>query len=164
MYRSKISVGSTPLTVINLNNNYGFDNINYDFDANPNLIVDEERQNGEGCSLPTKIYNIPTVDTSNLTIKDIELKLNFLNYANPKNMIIWLEIKNSAYNGSALPSDDKFFINNAATRYSSNTELSSYISALDSMNPIPGSSTSGIAKLYLLNQENTLVPSIYSNI
>ena len=154
VYRSKISVGSTPLTVINLNNNYGFDNINYDFDANPNLIVDEERQNGEGCSLPTKIYNIPTVDTSNLTIKDIELKLNFLNYANPKNMIIWLEIKNSAYNGSALPSDDKFFINNAATRYSSNTELSSYISALDSMNPIPGSSTSGIAKLYLLNQEH----------
>jgi hypothetical protein len=154
VYRSRISVGSTPLTVIGLNNRYGFDNINYDFDANPNLVVDEEIENREGCSLSTKIYNIPTIATSNLTIKDIELKLNFLNYANPKNMIVWLEIKNPAFSGAALPSGNKFFICNNDTDYSSNTQLSSYLSTLDSMNPIPGSPTSGIAKLYLLNQEH----------
>jgi hypothetical protein len=153
VYQSKISLNSTPLTVIDLNNRYGFDNINYDANSNPNIVVDEINDNNRGCSLPTQNYGIPTVSTSNLTIKDIEVKLNFLNYANPKNMVVWLEIKNSAYNGGDLPSNDKFFISNDPANYSSNTELSSYISVLDSMNPIPGSPTTGISKLYLLNQE-----------
>ena len=155
VYRSRISLASAQISLEFNNNRYGFDNINTDATLNPNIVVGEDVGNEAVCYLPTRYYTIPTgVSPPILILKDIEVKLNFLNYANPKNMVIWLEVKNSAYDGSSLRSNDKFFISNDATNYSSNTTLSSYMSTLDSMNPIPGSPTPGIAKLHLLNQEH----------
>jgi hypothetical protein len=152
VYRSRISLASAPISLDFNNNRYGYDNINSDATLNPNVKVGEDVGNEAACSLPTRYYQMPQqVIPSDLTLKDIEIKLNFLNYANPKNMVIWLEVKNSAYDGSSLPSDEKFFISNDSSNYSYNTALSSYLSTLDSMNPIP---ISGTAKLYLLNQEH----------
>ena len=161
VYRSRISLAGAPVSLEFNNNRYGYDNVNSDATLNPNVEVNEDYGNEGVCYLPTRYYKMPQgVVPASLILKDIEIKLNFLSYANPKNMVIWLEVKNSAYNGSPLPANDKFFISNDSTNYSSNTTLSSYLSTLDSMNPIPGSPTAGIAKLYLLNQEHI---SNYSN-
>jgi hypothetical protein len=152
VYRSRISLASAQISLDFNNNRYGYDNINADATLNPNVKVDEYVGNEAACSLPTRYYTIPTgVSPPILILKDIEIKLNFLNYPNPKNMIVWLEVKNSTYDSSSLPSDEKFFISNDSSNYSSNAALSSYMSTLDSMNPIP---TEGTAKLYLLNQEH----------
>lgn len=37
-------------------------------------------------------WNLRNPRINNLTIKDIEVKLNFLNYVNTKNLVIWLEV------------------------------------------------------------------------
>ena len=40
-----------------------------------------------------KNINLRNPRINNLTIKDVEIKLNFLNYVNTKNLIIWLEVE-----------------------------------------------------------------------
>lgn len=105
---------------------------------------------GTSCGQASRIYGFPSSGTvDSLYIKDIEIKLNFLNYANPKNLIIYLDIINS---GITTPSTSVLFADNRPiTSFSSNTDLSSYLSNLTSMN---FHVASNISRIYLLNQEH----------
>jgi hypothetical protein len=96
------------------------------------------------CNFPYS-YNYKLIDhpdTSNLLIEDIEIRLNFLNYPNPKNLVIYLEVS-----GNPLPSPNynQIYHNYDNNKSSDNRDLQTYMDALSAMN-------SG-NKLYLLNAE-----------
>jgi hypothetical protein len=101
--------------------------------------------------IPTAVYGmVPsslsvTLDT--LTIQDLELKINFLNYPNPKNLIFALEIHNPGL--PADPDFNKIFIHNKTN--SNNTELTEYVTSLNSTNTTTNPNSKII---YLYNQEN----------
>lgn len=113
-------------------------------------------------------------------IKDIEIKLNFLNYVNTKNLVVWLEVDyDSDEQKTRYPPDAKkpssplrasqefldqsfdanlYCVSGVSTASSlsalnslNNPTLSNYISALTDMN---SNKQSTPLKLYLLNQEN----------
>lgn len=125
----------------------------------PNFIIDDIDNtwrlydSAGGCGEMYMEYNFPrtgvvsTVDS--LYIKDIEVKLNYLNYPNPKNLIVWLDIKNPgipSVTSSGLFSDHK-----SISDFSSNSSLQSYFNALSGMNTHTAGS---ISRIYLLNQEH----------
>jgi len=136
-------------------------------------------------SLPDKIqlpdgrmqFRIPRVNA--FGIKDIEIKLNFLNYVNTKNMVVWLDVEyasaedSSRFGSTANPppsplkSSEEFldqtlnpriFFGNYKPNQTSidgslnNTKVESYLKDLVGMNS-PSGLPGNIFKLVLLNQE-----------
>ena len=100
--------------------------------------------------IPTVAYGMlpssASVNLDTLTIKDIELKINFLNYPNPKNLIFALEIHNAS-----LPEEPDFnniFIHNNKTN--TNSDITNYINLLNTTNTTTAPNT---RVLYLYNQE-----------
>lgn len=139
-------------------NNYGYKNYNGANNLDPNFVVDENPNNwtsiydyGLDCSLvSTKTYGFADPNVlNNLYIQDIEVKINFLNYPNPKNLVIWLDVYNpSVSNPSTSTMLDS---TDPALFTSTNPELTSYYNAIQSMN----ATTPGIVStIYLLNQEH----------
>lgn len=126
----------------------------------------------------SKHTRIPKIN--NLNIKDIEVKLNFLNYVNTKNLIVWLDIEydpkekavRSAATDSPLILRSKDFINQTINQnvffgdyiynqskinISANSGLNDYLKNLLNFNSVSGLDNSNF-KLVLLNQE-----TIYDN-
>jgi len=136
-------------------------------------------------SLPEKIqlpdgrmqFRIPRVN--GFGIKDIEVKLNFLNYVNTKNMVVWLDV--DYCDGEAAPRfsskanpppsplrsseefldqtfDPRIFFGNYSTNQNritgslNNTKMENYLKDLVGINSPSGASGSSF-KLVLLNQE-----------
>lgn len=122
----------------------GFDSVNVSIDPGSNTDlkiydVSDGWDNSDSCPLSKQDYGI-SVGAASKLIKDIEVKLNFLNYPNPKNLLIWLDVNNPSLTG--LPTSNKYFVSNNIT----SSELDSYRTATTLYN--------GFSKLYLLNQEN----------
>lgn len=117
---------------------------------------------------------------NNFGIKDIEVKLNFLNYVNTKNLVVWLEVdydtdeRNLRYPpdakqpSSPLRSNKEFIdqsfspnlfsISGVSDSLSSlkninNSEVYNYLNSLTDMNSKSTKNDTSL-KLYLLNQEN----------
>jgi hypothetical protein len=89
------------------------------------------------CDRDTNVtYYLNNID--NLRIKDLEVKLNFLNYPNPKNLIIWLEV----YRPQGLQQSDSWWNLNY---------YPDYVKKLQSLNANINDKTK---VLYLLNQES----------
>ena len=130
---------------------YGHRSHNRDHKLDPNFKISIENNwtnTMDGlvpCSNgPLTIYTIPeTGILDNLTIKDIEVKLNFLNYINPKNLIVWLDVlPGSTYSAPTNTVESK-----PITDFSSdNTSLNNYYNSLLNLN--------SSKKTYLLNQEH----------
>jgi hypothetical protein len=152
IYQSRIYVTSDTTIPISVDRRYGYKNL-LTFDE-PNFITEDIRNqwsvNGEvdeftgteSCVLPTKKYIFPNNITDNTTIRDIEIKINFLNYPNPKNLIIWLDVKNPSISRNQ-ESSYRDSINNP--------DLTKFISDIENLNTTTSPDT---LRLYLLNQEN----------
>lgn len=99
--------------------------------------------------IPTVVYGMvpstATVNLDTLTIQDIEIKINFLNYPNPKNLVFALEIHNPSL--PAEPDFSKIFIHN---KNSSNTEITDYINLINTSNTTTKPNT---RLIYLYNQD-----------
>jgi len=151
IYQSRIYVTSDTTIPISVDRRYGYKNL-LTFDE-PNFITEDIRNqwsvNGEvdeftgteSCVLPTKKYIFPTDITDNTTIRDIEIKINFLNYPNPKNLIIWLDVKNPK-----MPREGSSYRDSI-----NNPDLTKFISDVENLNTTTSPDT---LRLYLLNQEN----------
>ena len=168
IYQSRIYVTSDTTIPISVDRRYGYKNL-LTFDE-PNFITEDIRNqwsvNGEvdeftgaeSCVLPTKKYTFPfdldsnTGVTGPLVISDIELKINFLNYPNPKNLIVWLDVKNSAIpvrrDSNSLYLYNTYFLGKNSI---DNLDLNKFISDVETMNNTILPNT---LRLYLLNQEN----------
>jgi hypothetical protein len=141
-------------------------------------------------SLPEKIasrdgrkhFRIPRVN--GFGIKDIEVKLNFLNYVNTKNIVVWLDVDLVSSEQAArfsststVPSsplrnnkefldqtlDPRIFFGNYSPGHASlsgalyNSQIENYITDLVGMNSPPtgdSQQAGGKFKLFLLNQES----------
>ena len=130
-------------------NKYGYRNYNYDQKLNSNYVIDSYvdswtsmYDSSSDCGgLSQTTYGFPATGVlDNLYIKDIDIKLNFLNYANPKELIIWLDVISTS--GSSASIDLMQY--RPAGNYSANSLLNTYNDAINS------SST----RIYLLNQEH----------
>ena len=123
-----------------------------------------------------KHYRIPRVN--DFGIKDIEVKLNFLNYVNTKNLVVWLEVDygetetKGRFNSTSSPPSSplksttqfidqtidsktmygKWRQNEASISGINNTSVADYLTSLTQMNSNDSDSTT--FKLFLLNQEN----------
>ena len=145
------------------NLNFGYRNINgisaktqeYIDDLYIEEYLDIENEETFTCqedinSIPTVAYGMVTsagtVNIDTLTIQDIELKINFLNYPNPKNLIFALEIHNPSL--PAEPNFDNIFINN---KTSVNRDIIDYVNLLNKTNTSAAPNT---RILYLYNQES----------
>lgn len=149
------------------NMNYGYRNVNgvsttaqeYIDDLYIEEYLDTEHKETFICKedvnelyggIPTIVYGmVPSAGTVNLdtlTIQDIELKINFLNYPNPKNLIFALEIHNPSL--PAEPNFDNIFINN---KTSVNRDIIDYVNLLNKTNTSAAPNT---RILYLYNQES----------
>lgn len=84
-------------------------------------------------------------DADSLTIQDIEVRINFLNYPNPKNLVIYLEVSGNPIPNLA-PDYNKIYAEYKDYSSLGPTELQTYITALNTMN------TNN--RLYLLNGDN----------
>jgi hypothetical protein len=94
----------------------------------------------------SKYYSlIDHPDTSSLTIEDIEVRVNFLNYPNPKNLVMYLEVTGNSM-PNPQPDYTKFYREYKDASTLGPVELQNYIGALNTMN-------SG-NRLYLLNGDN----------
>jgi hypothetical protein len=108
-------------------------------------------------SPPRVIYSFIPGIIDSLTLKDLEIKLNFLNYPNPKNLIVALEVKASGLSGilnsNIGVSGEKLFVNNKEASQLTSLPLSGqqYISNIKNMNTNQQADT---ATIYLLNQEH----------
>jgi hypothetical protein len=139
-------------------NAYGYRNYN-DPKANAHYIMDgyldswDISENFNGVGESQTIYGFPATGTleplSGLYIKDINIKLNFLNYTNPKELIIWLDIIPSGSLPSS-PSVTDLMNSRTISDYSTNTSLINYYNNLNDLNTLNGSNT---RRIYLLNQE-----------
>jgi hypothetical protein len=98
--------------------------------------------------IATTMYSFPPNILNNLTIQDLELKINFINYPNPKNMILALEIFNDTL--PALPDFNKLFISNNKES-TGIPDLDTYLSKIAENNANTSSSSRTI---YLYNQES----------
>jgi len=159
IYSSKIIVTENPAdSGQQYRNHYGYRNYN-DPTYEPNFIVDDVDNTWRvddspfGCGEIYMKYGFPLTGTistvDNLYIKDVEVKLNYLNYPNPKNLIVWLDIKNAgipSVTSSGLFSDYK-----SISDFSSNSNLQSYFNALSGMNT---HTIGSMSRIYLLNQEH----------
>lgn len=77
------------------------DSITYAFAVTGPASLPSEVMGSDG----RKHIRIPTVE--NFGIKDIEVKLNFFNYVNTKNLVIWLEVNPDGTEGQARKKDEK---------------------------------------------------------
>lgn len=93
-------------------------------------------------------YAIDRPDIDNLIIENIEVKINNLNYPNPKHIVLWLEVINDSIPQQTPNKTHSNFIDIASI---SNTDLQQYMTALQQMN---SSSDSRIKRLYLLNRDS----------
>lgn len=147
--------------------NHGYRNLNgtsyrgqeYIDDLYINQYLDIENEDTFKCEedinqlyggIPTAVYGMlpatSSVNLDTLTIQDIELKINFLNYPNPKNLIFALEIHNPSL--PAEPDFNSIFIHNNKTN--TNSDITAYINLLNTSNTTPAANT---RVLYLYNQE-----------
>jgi hypothetical protein len=117
----------------------------------------DSRSSFTGQDVPPKLtYSFLPGVIDSLTLKDLEIKLNFLNYPNPKNLIIALEVKvaglSGILNSNTGVSGEKLFINNKESSQLASLPPSDqqYISNVKNMNTNQQSDT---ATIYLLNQE-----------
>jgi hypothetical protein len=147
--------------------NHGYRNLNgtsyrgqeYIDDLYINQYLDIENEETFKCQeninelyggIPTAVYGMlpatSTVNLDTLTVQDIELKINFLNYPNPKNLIFALEIHNPS-----LPADPDFsriFVNSNKTN--TNSDITNYVNLLNTTNT---TTTPNARVLYLYNQD-----------
>ena len=157
-YKSTIDISNIAYKSMNqYANHYGYRNYNYNLKSDPNFLVDDpvsdlkffNSYNGSGYI--TSTYTIPPKNSdffNSLKIQDLEVKLNFLNYINPKNLIIWLDIK------PYLPAEiSDSMVTNSGTGLLTNYREINTISSLTSYNNNLQSQNSGL-RLYLLNQEH----------
>lgn len=159
-FKSRIEINSYSVGVgaSQFNPNYGY--------RNPNLTILEETddfivsQDTESmvdfnCDfVPTMGYSfISSSKLGSLTIKDLEVKLNFINYPNPKQLIVYLDVN---YNGTVTEdATGKIFKNYlSASDVSSGTPsgFSAYYSSIVSLNA--ASPSVGGKRLYLLNRDS----------
>lgn len=106
-------------------------------------------------------------ETLGLTIQDIEVRLNFLNYVNTKNLMVWLEAdlapvaaKNKCTEQNQ-PNKNDLFINGTNFINNLNPEVSGYVQSLTDLNASllscpteAGGTASAKLKLFLLNKEH----------
>lgn len=151
-YTSNIKLVNNPTPESQQYSKYGYRSYNYDFKSDPNYVVDSSIDSWTSiydysydCGGSTQTtYGFPATGTlDNLYIKDIEIKLNFLNYANPKELIVWLDVTSSSGSSSTID----LMAYRAASNFSSNTDLTNYYNAIDNLNSIT-------TRIYLLNQEH----------
>ncbi len=110
-------------------------------------IISSDISNNFYPGIATSLYSLTTNTLNGLTIEDLEIKINFLNYPNPRNIILALEITNP--NMPALPDFNKIFISNNKQQ-TGISELDTYLGSVSSMN-----TTSGQSRIiYLYNQES----------
>jgi len=123
-----------------------------DNETEESFVCEPQLDNLAGDCYPgiaTSMYSLPEGGgINNLFIEDLEIKINFLNYPNPKNMILALEIFNPTL--PALPEFNKIFISNDK-QTTGVADLDTYISAINTMN----TSTDERSRIiYLYNQES----------
>ena len=142
---------------------YGYRNVNgvspKDYQSIDDIVVDDYLTNSDTPETfqgplfaPTTTYTFISGVLDDLTVKDLELKLNFLNYPNPKNLAIALEVIPSGSINS--PDSEKIFINHRTDQEldSLPSSITDYINKLKTMNNLTTNS-SGIV-LYLFNKES----------
>ena len=98
------------------------------------------------------VYGIDRPDIDSLTIRDIEVRINNLNYPNIKHMVVWLEASNAAWSGinnttDILDNPNQIDISTVGSQFA---DLAAYRTALINMNANPDPST---RRLYLLNRD-----------
>lgn len=103
--------------------------------------------------LPKIIYGFISASMDTMTIKDIEIKINHINYPNPKNLVFALEVRNDNISDMADLDMPKILINYKTQQNITdlnNSELTSYINTVKSFhqNSDPNSLT-----IYFFNQE-----------
>ena len=112
------------------NNHYGYKNYN-DPKLESSFVINNSEDPwtsvydySTSCGSLSQIdYGFPDAGVlDKLYVKDIEIKLNFLNYANPKELIIWLDITSSSGASSSL---DLMQYKNLSN-FSGNASLSGY--------------------------------------
>lgn len=103
-----------------------------------------------GKDINTITYGINRSDLDDLVIKDIEIKINNLNYPNPKQLCVWLEVERDQ---SLDDPETKIHTNFTDLSKIANTGLRQYMQNLRDMNSyIPDNPKK--KKLYLLNRDN----------
>lgn len=183
-YKSSISITKNPFDYFkDTDHNYGVRNWNGIGYRSQELVDDfiVDRDTGYpalfDCDFnPTVRYQFTNDSIDNLKIEDIEIKLDFINHANPKNLIVALEVYNpgladddgnkaesvfaslsflqdKVFTSGSVTADDPTTIANTMGAPSSlpQTGLINYISLLQSMNRTLNPKTK---ILYLLNQES----------
>jgi hypothetical protein len=164
-FSSQIVISSTATSYSTEHNpNYGFRNPNgYDVRYLTEEVDDfqmdrvEELRGDFICGFtPVATYsfiNSSKVDT--LKIKDIEVKLNFLNYPNPKNLIVYLEVQNDTM--STVPSTEPTKLFNKYIQPSdlsdSAPNIESYMSAVSGLHNPPWLPQDK-KRIYLLNRDS----------
>lgn len=132
-------------------NKYGYRSYNNDPKLDSNYVINSSTDTwtsiydySSSCGGSTETtYGFPATGTlDNLYIKDIEIKLNFLNYANPKELIVWLDVVSSSGSSSTID----LMKHRPSSDFSNNTSLINYYNAIYNLN----TST----RIYLLDQEH----------
>lgn len=136
-------------------NNYGYKNYN-DPKLDSNFVINNSEDSwtsiydySNSCGGLSQIdYAFPSTGIlNNLYIKNIDIKLNFLNYVNPKELIVWLDITSSS---QSSPSSGLIQYKGISD-FTGNSSLSNYYNVLTNMN---SSSDPKTVRAYLLNQEH----------
>ena len=157
-YTSQISIVSNPRSESEQYfHKWGYRNYNAASNLDPNFVVDQidsswesiyDYNNDCGVSSTTSygFTNLEFLDS--LSIKDIEVKINFLNYPNPKNLIVWLDVINTSISPNVASS--ALLDSRDIASFSDNSELTSYYNNINAMND----NIAGRRRIYLLNQEH----------
>jgi hypothetical protein len=145
-------------------NGFGFYNVNSNRQLNPNYICDDfplnswrninqkkdfiEKVDTKSINSSYTTYKIPKdYMEKDIEISDIEVKLNFLNYPNLKNLAIWLEV----YGGDEKDNDP--MVSNSGIFINSYQSRAAYFQpVIDYNNNLSSLMNSG-NRIYLLNQE-----------
>jgi len=165
-FSSQIAISSTSTDVSSASQheyNYGFRNLNgYDIRGIEENIDDFQMNRTEEligdftCGFtPIAEYSFTNSSKLNdLKIKDIEVKLNFLNYPNPKNLIVYLEVQNDNMAGVSSPNTDKLFKNyiQPSELSNSNVFMQTYMNNISGLHSPAGLPTN-IKRIYLLNRD-----------
>lgn len=137
------------------NYNYGYRDTNTFYAKESDEYASEIRNGtqefdytGFACGINGIAYGINRSDLDDLYIENIEIKINNLNYPNPKHLCIWLEVTSSV-EIPALPQNQNIETN--FSNYVSEPSLLSYMTSLQNMNT---SSNPFKRQIYLLNRES----------
>jgi len=156
VYSSRITIKENPTdSSQQYRNHYGYRNYN-DPTYEPNFVIKDAENSWvsdtspSGCGETYVEYGFPATGiVDNLYIKDIEVKLNHLNYPNPKNLIVWMDVKNPSVPN--ITSSGLFLDPKNISDFSSNSSLQSYFNTLSGMNT---HTVGSVSRIYLLNQEH----------